>query len=95
MWSPTTAVPALAAARQSGLRLPEDLSVVSYNDSPIAGYLDPPLTTVRMPLAEMAQQGVDCLLRTIAGERVPSVVVEAPPVLVERGSTAPLSHTEA
>lgn len=95
VWSPTAAVPALAAARRSGLQLPEDLSVVSYNDSPIAGYLDPPLTTVRMPLAEMAQQGVDCLLRTIAGERVSSVVVEAPPVLVERGSTAPLSHTEA
>ena len=89
VWSPTAAVPALAAARQSGLRLPEELSVVSYNDSPIAGYLDPPLTTVRMPLGEMAERSVECLLRTIAGERASSVVVRTPPALVERGSTAP------
>jgi hypothetical protein len=85
VWSPTAAVPALAAARQSGLRLPEELSVVSYNDSPIAVYLDPPLTTVRMPLGEMAERSVECLLRTIAGERASSVVVRTPPALVERG----------
>jgi LacI family transcriptional regulator len=88
VWSPTAAVPALAAAHQSGLQLPEELSVMSYNDSPIAGYLDPPLTTVRMPLREMAERGVDCLLRTISGSRAASVVVRTPPVLVERGSTA-------
>ncbi len=54
VWSPTAAVPALAAVRRLGLRVPEQISVIAFNDSPIAGYLEPPLTTVHMPLAEMA-----------------------------------------
>ena len=57
VWSPTAAVPALAAARRLGIRVPEHMSVIAYNDSPIAGYLEPPLTTVHMPLAEMARGG--------------------------------------
>lgn len=89
VWSPTAAVPALAAARRLGLRLPDDLSLMSYNDSPIAGFLDPPLTTVRMPLAEMAHRGVECLLRQIGGKPTRSVVVRTPPALVVRGSTGP------
>lgn len=89
VWSPTAAVPTLAAARQSGRRLPDELSVVAFNDSPIASYLDPPLTTVRMPLREMAERAVDCLLRMIADETVKNQVIHTPPVLVERSSTAP------
>ena len=89
IWSPTTAVSALASARRRGLRLPGELSIVAHKDAGLAAYLDPPLTTVRMPLREAAEAGVDCLLRAIGGEPVESVVVETPPVLVERGSTAP------
>jgi LacI family transcriptional regulator len=89
VWSPTAAVPALAAARQSGLRLPDELSIVSYNDSPVASYLDPPLTTVLMPLDEMARAGVATLLRIIDGERPRSLVAHTPPTLIERGSTCP------
>lgn len=86
-WSSNAAVPALAAARQVGLRLPADLSVIAFNDSPIANYLEPPLTTVRMPLDEMSRTAVTCLLRSIDGNRPQSVVIRTPPVLVERGST--------
>jgi DNA-binding LacI/PurR family transcriptional regulator len=63
--------------------------VIGFHDAPIAAYLDPPLTTVRMPLAEMAEQSVDTLIRIVEGERLESLVIEAPPVLVERASTAP------
>ena len=87
VWSPTAAVPALAAARQSGLKLPEELSVVSYNDSTLAAYLEPPLTTVRMSLDEMACLGVECLLRQIDGDPVESIVVHTPPTLIARGSS--------
>jgi DNA-binding LacI/PurR family transcriptional regulator len=89
VWSLVAAVGALAAAKRQGLRLPEDLSLVTFHDAPLAAYLDPPLTAVRMPLAEMAEEGVDCLLRLVAGERVESVVLGTPPRLVVRGSSAP------
>jgi LacI family transcriptional regulator len=89
VWSPTAAVPALAAIRGFGLRVPEQISVIAYNDSPIAGYLEPPLTTVHMPLAEMAEGGVGCLLEAIGGRLPSSFEVRTPPVLVERESTGP------
>jgi LacI family transcriptional regulator len=89
VWSPTAAVPALAAVKRMGLAIPGDLSVVAYNDSPIMRHLDPPVTSVRMPLDEMARAGVDSLLQLIrCGEKPRSVVVRTPPVLIERASTA-------
>ncbi len=42
------------AAREARLQIPEDLSVVGFDDLPVAGWVSPPLTTVRQPLAEMA-----------------------------------------
>ncbi len=89
VWSPTAAVVALAAAHRLGMRMPEELSVVSYNDSPIAEYLQPPLTTVRMPLGEMARAGVECLIKSVDGARPRSLVVRKPPELIDRGSTCP------
>jgi LacI family transcriptional regulator len=89
VWSSTAAVRALAVARRLGLRVPEQLSVIAYNDSPIAGYLEPPLTTVHMPLAEMARGAVGCLLEVIEGGAPSSFVVRSSPVLVERESTGP------
>jgi LacI family transcriptional regulator, galactose operon repressor len=89
VWSPTAAVPALAAVRRLGIRIPEQLSVIAFNDSPIASYLEPPLTTVHMPLAEMARGAVDCLLQGIDGGAPKSFVVRTPPTLVERESTGP------
>ncbi len=68
--------------------MPEELSIVAFHDAPLAAYLDPPLTTVRMPLAEMAERSVECLLRLIDGHRAASLVIETPPLLVERASTA-------
>jgi LacI family transcriptional regulator len=50
------------AARLRGLRLPEDLSVVGFDDIPTARWMSPPLTTIRQPLAEMAALGVRMLL---------------------------------
>jgi DNA-binding LacI/PurR family transcriptional regulator len=50
------------AARQNGLRLPEDLSVVGFDDIPMAQWVSPPLTTLRQPLAEMATLATRTLL---------------------------------
>jgi LacI family transcriptional regulator len=87
-WSLASAVGAIAGAKRLGLRVPEDLSIVAFHDAPLAEYLDPPLTTVRMPLGEMAESAVEALLELIGGARVRSQVIKTPPVLMARGSTA-------
>jgi LacI family transcriptional regulator len=89
VWSSTAAVAVLAAAKRCGLVVPADLSIISYNDSPLIRYLDPPITAVRMPLDEMARAGVQSLLRIIRGEQVESLVMTQAPLLLVRGSTRP------
>jgi LacI family transcriptional regulator len=83
-----TTIGAMAAIRRLGLRIPGDISIVGYDDSPLAMYLEPPLTTVRMPLREMGAHAVDVLLSVIAGEKVDDVMLDIPPELVVRGSAA-------
>jgi LacI family transcriptional regulator len=93
VWSLAAAVGALAAARRRGLRVPEHLSVIAFHDAPLAAYLDPPLTTIRMPLRELGARSVECLLRLVEGGAMPSIVIRTPPVLVFRDSTAPPPRT--
>jgi LacI family transcriptional regulator len=82
------AIGAMAAARQGSLVVPDDISIVGFHDAPLAAYLNPPLTTVRMPLREMAERGVVLLVQLIAGQTIASEVVQIQPVLVERASTS-------
>jgi LacI family transcriptional regulator len=82
------AIGAMAAARRLGLRIPDDVSVVGFHDAPFAGYLDPPLTTVRLPLVEMGRQAVDHLLALLNGDPVEDSLVGTPPELVVRASAA-------
>jgi len=83
------AIGAMAAARRHGLSIPRDISIVGFHDAPVAMYLDPPLTTVRMPLREMGGQAVESLLGLLDGRDVEDVCVTAPPELVVRASAAP------
>lgn len=83
------AIGALAAARRLGLRVPDELSIVGFHDAPFAAYLDPALTTVRMPLEEMGRQAVDSLLALLGGRSVDDMMVATPPELVVRASSAP------
>jgi len=77
------------AARELGLRIPEDLSVVGFDDLPISGWMGPPLTTVRQPLVDMAEAAARLVVdlgRTIQ----PTMRrVELATTLVVRASTAP------
>lgn len=82
-----SAIGALHEARSAGLRLPGDLSVVAVHDLPLAGYLSPPLTTVRMPLGELGRKAIQMLASVPADEPV-EIVVGGPMELVVRGSTA-------
>jgi LacI family transcriptional regulator len=83
------AIGALVAARRLGLSVPHDVSLVGFHDAPVAMYLDPELTTVRMPLREMGSAAVESLLALLDGRPVEDVRVATPPELVVRGSTAP------
>jgi DNA-binding LacI/PurR family transcriptional regulator len=77
------------ALYERGLRVPDALSVVGFDDLPLASLLAPPLTTVRQPLREMGRVATKLLLRLIAGEPVERVRVELATPLVRRGSSAP------
>jgi DNA-binding LacI/PurR family transcriptional regulator len=75
------------AARRRGLRIPDDLSVVGFDDLPMSAWVAPPLTTVAQPLAEMAATALQMLLQSppdVTGNRV-----ELATSLVIRSSTAP------
>ena len=84
-----TAVGALEAARARSLRIPEDLSVIGFDDSEQAAHLTPPLTTVRQPLAEMGRTAISVLGRLMDGRRVEALRVELATRLIVRESTAP------
>jgi LacI family transcriptional regulator len=86
--SDETALGVIEAARTRGLRVPEELSVVGFDDTPIARLAAPPLTTVRQPLREMGAVAVRTALRLAAGERAYSHHVELATELVVRQSTA-------
>ncbi len=80
------------AARELGLRIPEDLSVVGFDDLPIVGWIDPPLTTVHQPLTEMAVAATELALTLGRGEKPPQIGLEIATMLTVRASTAPLKQ---
>ncbi|HWC42764.1 MAG TPA: substrate-binding domain-containing protein [Actinomycetota bacterium] len=88
--SDEAALGVIEAARSRGRRIPEDLSVVGFDDTPVARLAAPPLTTVRQPLREMGAVAVRTALRLAAGEPVDSHHVELATELVVRASTARL-----
>jgi LacI family transcriptional regulator len=83
------AIGVLSVLWDAGRRVPDDVALVSCDDIPFARYLTPPLTTVRVPLAETGRQAVHLLLRSIAGEPVPEKTPLLPVELIVRGSSTP------
>jgi LacI family transcriptional regulator len=84
------AIGVLRAARERGVRVPEDLSVVGFDDVEAAEIVTPQLTTIRQPLAEMGRMGVSLLERLIEGHGMEALHVELRTQLIVRDSTAPL-----
>jgi LacI family transcriptional regulator len=77
------------AARDRGIRVPEDLSVVGFDDVDLCRWVSPQLTTVRQPLASMASEATRLLLKLAAGEPVDTPTVRLASTLIVRESTAP------
>lgn len=61
-----TAIGAFSAVRDAGLRVPEDMAVVGFDDVPIARYVNPPLTTVRVSISELGARAAETLLAALA-----------------------------
>jgi LacI family transcriptional regulator, galactose operon repressor len=88
-FSDMIAVGAMRAARARGIGIPDQLSIVGFDDSAYASVVQPALTTVRQPLAEMGATAVDLLLRLIRKEAVDTLHLEPFTRLVVRETTAP------
>ncbi len=82
------ALGAIRAARQRGLTVPGDLSVIGFDDSPLIAFTDPPLTTVRQPVSPMSVAAVNTLVDEINGHAAPRSEFVYRPDLVVRSSTA-------
>ena len=89
-WNDRVAVGAITAAMQRGLRVPEDLSVVGYDDDPeLAAHFPPGLTTVLLPHYRMGQAAVAALLTAIRTGEPPSPARQVAGELIVRASVAP------
>ena len=85
--SDDSALGAIRAIRDQGLHVPDDISVIGFDDLPYSQWTDPPLTTIRQPLLEMGDAAVDLLIRIRAGVTV-TAHTELSTRLIVRSSTA-------
>ncbi|MEU1529869.1 LacI family DNA-binding transcriptional regulator [Streptomyces fagopyri] len=81
---------AYRAAERVGLRVPKDVSVVGYDDSPVLDFIGPPLTTVRQPIERIAENIGRIVTSLIANRAVGSEEILVEPELRLRGSTSPV-----
>jgi LacI family transcriptional regulator len=84
------AMGAVRALRGAGLDCPRDLSIVGYNDVPMADCLDPPLTTIRLDGEEVGRRAGDAVLAAIRGLPLPDPGPPVPAELIARASAAPV-----
>jgi LacI family transcriptional regulator len=89
------AVGVLRAAAERGLRVPEDLSVVGFDDIDVSRATTPGLTTVRQPLQELGRLAVTALIRVLEGHDAEALHIELATQLVVRDSTGPVPDAEA
>ncbi|MBC8061832.1 MAG: substrate-binding domain-containing protein, partial [Clostridiaceae bacterium] len=84
------AIGAMEAIQELGLRVPEDISIVGFDDIEVARYLKPALTTVRMALLEMASIAINTLITSIENDSNFSANYIVPVDLIERESSKPM-----
>ena len=87
------AIGAIRAIRDSGLRVPEDISVMGFDDIQSAAFHNPSISTIRQPLTRMGTLAASTLLKRIRGENEIPPVLTVQPELVIRESTCPPSKS--
>jgi LacI family transcriptional regulator len=83
------AVGAMDAMTERGLRCPEHISIIGYNDAPLVDHLSPPLSTIRLPAMELGTLAGESVIKLIERAELPPASTSVTPHLVARGSTAP------
>jgi LacI family transcriptional regulator len=91
--SDVVALGAIGALREAGLRVPDDVSVVGFDDIPLAAYFDPPLTSVRVPAFDLGLAVGRALLDRIAGREVPSRTLLSTELIVRASTGSPALRT--
>lgn len=74
---------------EAGLRCPDDISIVGFNDIPLMDKLQPPLTTVRIPHYELGRRATDLILERLQNPATEPVTIQLEPHIIFRGSTSP------
>jgi len=87
--SDMAAIGLMASAREHGVLLPEELSVVGYDDIPMASWVTPMLTSVRQPIAEKGRQAARLLIAQLGGKQVRSPRPLATELVVRQSTTTP------
>jgi len=80
------AVGAYQALYQAGLKIPQDMAIVGYDDIELARYMTPPLTTIHQPKDELGELAIDVLIHRIAEPGLQQQRLQLTPILIERGS---------
>lgn len=83
------ALAALAVARERGLEIPRDLSLLSFDNTPVVRFTEPPLTAIDQPVSELASVAVEMIIRCLRGQETPPQPLILGANLVQRLSTAP------
>ncbi|QIG54144.1 LacI family transcriptional regulator [Altererythrobacter sp. BO-6] len=83
------ATAALEVARERGLRIPEQLSLISFDNTPIVRFTEPPLAAIDQPIAATISRAVELLIGAAGGESLPTGPIDVPAGFVERGSIGP------
>jgi LacI family transcriptional regulator len=85
------AVGALEAAQEMGFKVPDDLTIMGYDDQELARYTHPPLTTLVLPNYEMGQRAAEALLDiAVRGKKLKPMTIKIDGPLVVRATTAPV-----
>ena len=84
------AMAANTVAKELGLKVPDDLSLISFDNTPVVRFIQPPLTAVDQPIAETMSRAVELIIAAKKGEPLPDGPVNVPAQLVERASVASL-----
>ena len=82
-----SAAGALQAIREAGLKVPQDVCVVGFDDVPLASHTEPPLTTVHQPMRQMGATSARLLIAHFEGTPLPTAPTVIPTELIVRGST--------
>jgi DNA-binding LacI/PurR family transcriptional regulator len=90
-----SALGALRTIRVAGLRVPDDISVVGFDDLYVARYTNPPLTTVRQPMRRMGLLAMESLLKLMAGQNSLETLVVPAEFIMRESTAAPPGHVSA